>query len=60
MGPPTPVLLVPVRITDGSPGERSFLAVYERPDGTVTGALALNRPRSFMRLRRELSSGVPA
>ncbi|MBT2491653.1 FAD-dependent oxidoreductase [Streptomyces sp. ISL-96] len=48
-----------VRITDGSPGERSFLAVYERPDGTVTGALALNRPRSFMRLRRELTSGVP-
>ncbi|MFF3340224.1 NAD(P)/FAD-dependent oxidoreductase [Streptomyces flavidovirens] len=49
-----------VRITDGSPEERSFLAVYERPDGTVTAALALNRPRAFMRLRRELTSGVPA
>ncbi|WP_028812820.1 NAD(P)/FAD-dependent oxidoreductase [Streptomyces flavidovirens] len=49
-----------VRITDGTPEERSFLAVYERPDGTVTAALALNRPRAFMRLRRELTSGVPA
>ncbi|WP_437097647.1 oxidoreductase C-terminal domain-containing protein [Streptomyces flavidovirens] len=49
-----------MRITDGSPEERSFLAVYERPDGTVTAVLALNRPRAFMRLRRELSSGVPA
>ncbi|MGX1880554.1 NAD(P)/FAD-dependent oxidoreductase [Streptomyces sp. NPDC055287] len=48
-----------VRITDGSPEERSFLAVYERPDGTPAAALALNRPRSFMRLRRELASGVP-
>ncbi|MDJ0462635.1 FAD-dependent oxidoreductase [Streptomyces sp. H27-C3] len=42
------------RITEGSVEERSFLALYER-DGAVTGVLAVNRPRPFMRVRRELA-----
>ena len=49
-----------VRIVEGSPDDRSFLAVYER-EGSTTAALALNRPRPFTRLRRELSrAAAPA
>ncbi|TSB17945.1 NAD(P)/FAD-dependent oxidoreductase [Streptomyces sp. NBC_01525] len=40
------------RVVEGSPDDRTFLAVYER-DGRPTAALALNRPRPFARLRRE-------
>ncbi|WP_326686545.1 MULTISPECIES: FAD-dependent oxidoreductase [unclassified Streptomyces] len=43
-----------VRLVEGAPEDRSFLAVYER-DGVTTAVLAANRPRPFMRLRRELS-----
>ncbi|WP_030260984.1 NAD(P)/FAD-dependent oxidoreductase [Streptomyces violens] len=42
-----------VRVIDGSPEDRSFLAAYER-DGRTTAVLALNRPRPFMKARREL------
>ncbi|MFI8993864.1 NAD(P)/FAD-dependent oxidoreductase [Streptomyces sp. NPDC053542] len=42
-----------VRVLDGSPEDRSFLAAYER-DGRTTAVLALNRPRPFMKARREL------
>ncbi|MFC6067186.1 NAD(P)/FAD-dependent oxidoreductase [Streptomyces ochraceiscleroticus] len=42
-----------VRVLDGSPEDRSFLATYER-DGRTTAVLALNRPRPFMKARREL------
>ncbi|WP_030622593.1 NAD(P)/FAD-dependent oxidoreductase [Streptomyces sclerotialus] len=42
-----------VRIVEGSPEDRSFLAAYER-DGRTTAVLALNRPRPFMKQRREL------
>ncbi|WP_328741631.1 FAD-dependent oxidoreductase [Streptomyces caniferus] len=42
------------RILEGSPDDRSFLACYER-DGRTTAVLALNRPRPFMWLRRELA-----
>ncbi|MBZ4018815.1 NAD(P)/FAD-dependent oxidoreductase [Streptomyces purpurogeneiscleroticus] len=42
-----------VRVIDGSPEDRSFLAAYER-DGHTTAVLALNRPRPFMKARREL------
>ncbi|MFD8546510.1 NAD(P)/FAD-dependent oxidoreductase [Streptomyces sp. NPDC059649] len=42
------------RILEGSPDDRSFLACYER-DGRTTAVLALNRPRPFMRHRRELT-----
>ncbi|MBQ1162042.1 FAD-dependent oxidoreductase [Streptomyces sp. A73] len=44
-----------VRLVEGSPEDRSFLAVYERDDGTPTAVLAANRPRPFMRARRELA-----
>lgn len=48
-----------VRIAEGSPDDRSFLALYERrqEDGSnrTTAVLALNRPRPFTRVRRELS-----
>ena len=47
------------RIIEGSPDDRSFLACYER-DRRVTAVLALNRPRPFMRLRRELGRGQAA
>ncbi|WP_438489352.1 NAD(P)/FAD-dependent oxidoreductase [Streptomyces sp. S186] len=47
------------RIVEGSPDDRSFLARYER-DGRTTAVLALNRPRPFLRLRRELTRPSPA
>ncbi|WP_432106989.1 NAD(P)/FAD-dependent oxidoreductase [Streptomyces sp. AA1529] len=43
-----------VRVVEGSPEDRSFLARYER-DGATTAVLAANRPRPFTRARRELS-----
>ncbi|NNG88930.1 FAD-dependent oxidoreductase [Streptomyces sp. NHF165] len=43
-----------VRMVEGAPEDRNFLAVYER-DGATTAVLAANRPRPFARLRRELS-----
>ncbi|MEF3117279.1 FAD-dependent oxidoreductase [Streptomyces chrestomyceticus] len=48
-----------VRIVEGDPGDRSFLAVYER-DGRITAALAVDRPRPFMRLRRRLVADAAA
>lgn len=44
-----------VRVVEGSPDDRSFLAVYENATGT-TAVLALNRPRAFTRLRRGLGA----
>ncbi|MGP3991863.1 NAD(P)/FAD-dependent oxidoreductase [Streptomyces sp. 3N207] len=41
------------RIVEGSADDRSFLACYER-DGQTTAVIAVNRPRPFMRQRREL------
>lgn len=38
---------------DGAPGESGFLARYER-DGRTVAVLGVNRPRAFMRTRREL------
>ncbi|MDT0454925.1 FAD-dependent oxidoreductase [Streptomyces sp. DSM 41527] len=46
------------RILEGSPDDRSFLACYER-DGRATAVFAVNRPRPFMRLRREMLLAVP-
>ncbi|MFD5159882.1 NAD(P)/FAD-dependent oxidoreductase [Streptomyces hawaiiensis] len=48
-----------VRITEGqlsggAPAEGGFLARYER-DGRTTAVLAVDRPRPFMRARRELA-----
>ncbi|MBO8190199.1 FAD-dependent oxidoreductase [Streptomyces oryzae] len=41
------------RIVEGSVDDRSFLACYER-EGQTTAVFAVNRPRPFMRQRREL------
>ncbi|WP_432585772.1 FAD-dependent oxidoreductase [Streptomyces sp. HD1123-B1] len=45
-----------VRIDEGDPADpgAGLLAVYER-DGSPTAVLGINRPRPFMRLRRELA-----
>jgi len=50
-----------VRITegelaDGTPSEGGFLALYER-NGRTTAVLSMDRPRPFMRARRELTRG---
>ncbi|MDI3385527.1 FAD-dependent oxidoreductase [Streptomyces sp. B-S-A8] len=42
------------RIVEGSTEEGGFLAVYER-DARTTAVLALDRPRPFTRIRRELA-----
>ncbi|MGW3210446.1 NAD(P)/FAD-dependent oxidoreductase [Streptomyces sp. NPDC001135] len=51
-------------ITDDGPGEAGFLAHYER-DGRTVAVLGVDRPRAFMRARRELQReererGAPA
>ncbi|MER7193290.1 NAD(P)/FAD-dependent oxidoreductase [Streptomyces flaveolus] len=47
-------------ITDGAPAEDGFLARYER-DGRTTAVLSVDRPRPFMRARRELArTAAPA
>ncbi|NJC72642.1 FAD-dependent oxidoreductase [Planosporangium thailandense] len=43
----------PVRVVEGDPDQRSFLAVYER-DGRPVAVLGLNQPRLFTRWRRQL------
>lgn len=40
-------------ITEAGPGETGFLARYER-DGRTVAVLGVDRPRAFMRARREL------
>ncbi|KPI21483.1 Ferredoxin--NAD(+) reductase [Actinobacteria bacterium OK074] len=46
-------------LADGAPAEGGFLARYER-DGRTTAVLSVDRPRPFMRARRELArSGGP-
>ncbi|MGW0734921.1 NAD(P)/FAD-dependent oxidoreductase [Streptomyces sp. NPDC002851] len=42
------------RVVEGSTEGGGFLAVYER-DGRTTAALAVDRPRPFTRIRRELA-----
>lgn len=44
-----------VRVVEGSPDDRSFLAVYER-DGSPVAILAMNRPKPFTRWRRQLAN----
>ncbi|MFG3153517.1 NAD(P)/FAD-dependent oxidoreductase [Streptomyces sp. NPDC048219] len=45
-------------LTDGAPAEDGFLARYER-DGRTTAVLAVDRPRPFVRARRELARPAP-
>ena len=44
-----------VRIEEGAPEDRSFLAVYER-DGRPTAVLGMNRSKQFTRWRRQLAA----
>ncbi|MFJ2264318.1 NAD(P)/FAD-dependent oxidoreductase [Streptomyces sp. NPDC087844] len=46
-------------VTDGVPGEDGLLALYER-EGRTTAVLSVDRPRPFMRARRELGRGAGA
>ncbi|MFJ8666519.1 NAD(P)/FAD-dependent oxidoreductase [Streptomyces sp. NPDC093600] len=43
-----------VRVVEGSTDEGSFLCLYER-DGRTTAVLAVDRPRPFLRVRRDLA-----
>ncbi|MFD3564427.1 NAD(P)/FAD-dependent oxidoreductase [Streptomyces sp. NPDC058686] len=45
-----------VRVVEGAVQDGSFLALYERA-GVTAAALAVNRPRPFARVRRELTRG---
>ncbi|MFB7749420.1 oxidoreductase C-terminal domain-containing protein, partial [Streptomyces sp. NPDC056121] len=45
-----------VRVVEGAVEDGSFLALYER-EGVTTAALAVDRPRPFTRVRRELARG---
>ncbi|MFF1398429.1 NAD(P)/FAD-dependent oxidoreductase [Streptomyces sp. NPDC058287] len=45
-----------VRVVEGAVDDGSFLALYERA-GVTTAALAVDRPRPFTRVRRELARG---
>jgi NADPH-dependent 2,4-dienoyl-CoA reductase/sulfur reductase-like enzyme len=45
-----------VRVVEGAVEDGSFLALYERA-GETTAAVAVNRPRPFTRVRRELARG---
>lgn len=49
----------PVRIIEGHPDDRSFLAVYER-DGRPVAVLGMNQPKLFTRWRRQLCTPDPA
>ncbi|UPZ32533.1 FAD-dependent oxidoreductase [Streptomyces sp. LRE541] len=46
-------------VTDGVPGEDGLLALYER-EGRTTAVLSVDRPRPFLRARRELARGAGA
>ena len=48
-----------VRVLEGDPAARSFLAVHER-DGRPVAVLGMDQPRLVTRLRRQLRSAEPA
>ena len=48
-----------VRFVEGSPDDGTFVATYHRDD-TTTAVLAMNSPRLFTRLRRQLATTTPA
>jgi len=48
-----------VRFVEGSPDDGTFVATYHRDD-TTTAVLAMNSPRLFTRLRRQLVTTTPA
>lgn len=46
-----------VRFLDGAPADGAFVATYHRGDAT-TAVLAMNSPRQFTRLRRQLAAAA--
>ena len=48
-----------VRVIEGDPDDRSFLAAYER-DGRTVAVLGMNQPKLFTRWRRQLHAPDPA
>jgi NADPH-dependent 2,4-dienoyl-CoA reductase/sulfur reductase-like enzyme len=48
-----------VRVIEGDPDARCFVAVYER-DGEQVAVLGMNSPKLFTRLRRQLGAARPA
>ncbi|WP_344313506.1 NAD(P)/FAD-dependent oxidoreductase [Fodinicola feengrottensis] len=46
-----------IRIIDGSPEERKFVATYHRGD-RMTGAFAINSPKIFTRTRKQLRANA--
>jgi 3-phenylpropionate/trans-cinnamate dioxygenase ferredoxin reductase subunit len=48
-----------VRVVEGNPDDRSFLAVYER-DNRPVAVLGMNQPKLFTRWRRQLRTPDPA
>jgi 3-phenylpropionate/trans-cinnamate dioxygenase ferredoxin reductase subunit len=48
-----------VRVVEGDPDDRSFLAAYER-DGRTVAVLGMNQPKLFTRWRRQLRAPDPA
>ncbi|HEV7896863.1 MAG TPA: FAD-dependent oxidoreductase [Planosporangium sp.] len=48
-----------VRVVEGDPDHRSFLALYER-DGRPVAVLGMNQPKLFTRARRQLRTPDPA
>ena len=47
-----------VRFVEGAPADGAFVATYHRNDAT-TAVLAMNSPRLFTRLRRQLATATP-
>jgi 3-phenylpropionate/trans-cinnamate dioxygenase ferredoxin reductase component len=46
-----------VRVVDGTPDERRFVAIYRRAE-RIVGVLAMNRPRSLLAYRRLIERGA--
>jgi 3-phenylpropionate/trans-cinnamate dioxygenase ferredoxin reductase subunit len=46
-----------IRFLEGAPDDGTFVATYHR-DGATTAVLAMNSPRLFTRLRRQLASAA--
>lgn len=48
-----------VEVIDGSPSDRRFVVAYRRGGDTV-GVLAMNNPKLFTRMRKQLANRVPS
>ncbi|MPY78882.1 MAG: NAD(P)/FAD-dependent oxidoreductase [Actinophytocola sp.] len=48
-----------VEVIDGSPSDRRFVTAYRR-NGDTVGVLAMNNPKLFTRMRKQLANRIPA